>query len=123
MTKDSIRKFVIQTTMFKTLTISDFVDNIISDINTSNIFKAVIILNNVPFHKHKVIIEKSDVMNHILLYLLPYFLFLDPIVNMFTKWELPIAIINPYSLDIQVRDVIKNIFISWTKHLMQIYNI
>ena len=59
-TKDSIRKFVIQATAFKVLTFSDFVDNIISDVSTNNISKAVIILDNVSFHKQKVIREKLE---------------------------------------------------------------
>ena len=81
MTKEGIAKFVCQTTAFKTETFADFIDNLLIDIRDINIEKAVIILDNVAFHKHSTIKAKFDKTNHVMLFLPPYSPFLNPIEN------------------------------------------
>ena len=77
MTKDDIAKFVTQTSAFKMVRFLDFMDNPMIDINIRNISKAVVILDNVPFHKHVSIREKFAETNNVLLYLPPYSPFLN----------------------------------------------
>jgi len=95
MTKDGIVNFVTQTTAFKTITFSDFIDNLMMDINLKTIDKAVVVLDNFPFHKHNTIREKISQSNHVLLYLPTYLPFLNPIENMFSKWKLLIRQARP----------------------------
>ena len=87
MTRDGIASFKSQTAAFKTQTFSDFIDCLFDYISKANILKAVVVMDNVPFHKHHSIKEKFEQSNHILLYLPPYSPFLNPIENMFEKWK------------------------------------
>jgi len=95
MTKDGIVSFKTQTSAFRVQTFSDFIDDLLTYIDGANIPNAVVVMDNVPFHKHRTIKEKFDSSHHILLYLAPYSPFLNPIENMFAKWKLLIRQSRP----------------------------
>ena len=60
-----ITNFVSQTTVFKTMTFYKFIHNLLAHTKTSNITKAVLVMDNVPFHKHRSIKEKFKESDHI----------------------------------------------------------
>lgn len=97
MTKNGIVKYSSQTSAFKTSTFADFIDSLLDYITSVNISKAVIIMDNVPFHKSQIIKEKFNNENRLLLFLPPYSPFLNPIENMFSKWKLMIKQSRPRS--------------------------
>jgi len=67
------------------LTFSNFIDDLFTKINELNIPKAVVVMENVQFHKYHMIEAKFEQSNHVLLFLPPYSPFLNPIENMFVK--------------------------------------
>lgn len=95
MTIKGILKFSTQTCAFKTSSFSDFIDLVLEKLNEINLPKAVIILDNVPFHKHISIRSKFDETTRLLKYLPPYSPFLNPIENMFSKWKNAIRQLRP----------------------------
>ena len=87
MTRNGITFFNRQTKAFQSLTFGNFVDDLFIKIKELNIIKAVVVMDNVPFHKHQSIKAKFAQSGHILLFLPPYSPFLNPIENMFAKWK------------------------------------
>ena len=67
-TKEGIVDFTCQTTAFKTESFTKFIDNLLTHISMKSIPKAVIIFDNVPFHKSNSIKEKFTEGNHILFF-------------------------------------------------------
>lgn len=63
----------------------NFVNNVLSKFNEINIFNAVIVLDNVAFHRNMSVRERIEEAGHRILFLPPYSLFLNPIENMFAQ--------------------------------------
>jgi len=97
MIRNGIKYFNSQTKSFKTLTFSNFIDDLFTKINELNISKAVVLMDNVLFHKHHMIKTKFEQSNHVLLFLPSYSPFLNPIENMFARWKLLIRESKPTS--------------------------
>jgi transposase len=72
---------------FNTETFSRFIDELLIKLNSEGISNAILVLDNVPFHKSQVIREKVESTGHILAFLPPYSPFLNPIENMFSQWK------------------------------------
>lgn len=88
MNKEGIFKYTPQTTAFKSITFAQFITELLEKFNSLNINHAVIILDNVPFHKHGDVREIfSNNQRYRLMFLPPYSPFLNPIENMFAKWK------------------------------------
>ena len=52
-----------------------------------NVTSAVLVMDNVPFHKGEQVRALVESHGHRVLYLPPYSPFLNPIENMFSKWK------------------------------------
>jgi len=83
------------TLAFKTTSFSEFMDEILAKLNELQFKQAIIIMDNVAFHKNVSIREKFNQENRTLMFLPPYSLFLNPIENLFSKWKLLIRQSNP----------------------------
>ncbi|KAF7676602.1 hypothetical protein CDIK_4510 [Cucumispora dikerogammari] len=86
MTKLGIEKYKTQTTAFNRETFSEFIASLIVHINRKHAGSLfVFVLYNVPFHHSVEIATLIENGGHILLFLSPYSLFLNPIKNLFSK--------------------------------------
>jgi transposase len=61
----------------------------------NGINNAILIMDNVPFHKCREIRERIMASGHTLLLLPPYSPFLNPIENMFSQWKEKVRRGNP----------------------------
>lgn len=95
MSKDGVVKYTTQTEAFKTISFVKFIDDLKMEIESKGFRETVIIMDNVPFHKHKLVRSTFDESNHTLLFLPPYSPFLNPIENMFAKWKQLIRVGRP----------------------------
>jgi transposase len=64
-----------------------FIENILSRLNQHGIKNAVLIMDNVPFHKNMKVKNIIEAAGHNILLLPPYSPFLNPIENMFSQWK------------------------------------
>ena len=95
MGKRGIINFKIQVMAFKTTTFGGFIDELLSKRDTLNFKQAIIIMDNVTFHKNINIKQKFNEISRKLMFLPPYSPFLNPIEHLFSKWKLLIRQSNP----------------------------
>ena len=60
MNKDGIVRFQSQTTAFRTVTFVDLIDDLLNHIT---LIKTIVVMDNVPFHRHHTIKEKFHESN------------------------------------------------------------
>jgi transposase len=72
---------------FNTETFSEFIDELLVKFDVEKISNAVLVLDNVQFHKSQVVRAKVEESSHELAFLPPYSPFLNPIENMFSQWK------------------------------------
>jgi transposase len=72
---------------FNIETFSIFIDDFLSKLSMNGITNAILVLDNVSFHKSQVIRAKIEESTHTLIFLPPYSPFLNPIENMFSQWK------------------------------------
>ena len=72
-----------------------FISDLFHDLRRENVDKALLIMDNVPFHKTSEIRESVAEVGHTLLFLPPYSPFLNPIENLFHQWKTIVRLSNP----------------------------
>jgi hypothetical protein len=72
---------------FNTETFSAYINELLAKLEHDGINNAILVLDNVPFHKPLVTREKVEATGHTLVFLPPYSPFLNPIENMFSQWK------------------------------------
>jgi transposase len=72
---------------FNTESFSLFLDDFLAKIELEGVSNAILVLDNVPFHRTQVIREKVEGRSCRLMFLPPYSPFLNPIENMFSQWK------------------------------------
>lgn len=87
MSKRGIFHYSHQPRAFNTETFKASIDTLIINLAEEGIQNAVLILDNVAFHKAQIVREVVERSGHTLMFLPPYSPFLNPIENMFSKWK------------------------------------
>ncbi|KAF7694631.1 hypothetical protein CDIK_2087 [Cucumispora dikerogammari] len=87
MNRNGILYYQSQTTAFNTEFFGNFIVNLSVKLQELNMVHAVLICDNVSFHKVLFIRQKIEDLGYELRFLSPYSLFLNPIENMFSKWK------------------------------------
>ncbi|KAI5151513.1 hypothetical protein ENBRE01_2188 [Enteropsectra breve] len=85
MSKHGITKYTSRVTAYNTTAFLEFVQELTLQLNNDGISNAIIIMDNVPFHRSTVISTAIEAAGYRALYLPPYSPFLNPIENMFSK--------------------------------------
>lgn len=85
--KETILDFKIQKMAYNTEYFTDFIYQLIEKLRSLNIENAVLVLDNVPFHKSASIKTLIELNGHKILFLPPYSPFLNPIENFFSQWK------------------------------------
>jgi transposase len=75
----------------------EYVNDLLRKFLENGITNAILVMDNVPFHKCREIREKISEAGHSLLLLPPYSPFLNPIENMFAQWKEKVKRENPRS--------------------------
>lgn len=90
MNLNGVKKFQIETSAFNSAKFSSFMKEFCTNLKSDGVFKALLVMDNVPFHKtqevRQVIREMNDITIRII-YLPPYSPFLNPIKNVLSKWK------------------------------------
>lgn len=85
--KIGVEKFETLLTPYNTMCYGQYMERLINELTAKNISRAVLIMDNVPFHRSTSIQNLISDSGHTLLYLPPYSPFLNPIENCFAKWK------------------------------------
>lgn len=85
--KQGILFYSTRITAFNKESFKEFISTLITVLKNKNMNKAVLIMDNVQFHKNIEIRNLIEAENYELLFLPPYSPFLNPIENMFSKWK------------------------------------
>ena len=85
--KNGILTYKSQERAFNTETFSEFVANVIFELNQNGISGAYLVMDNVPCHKSSQIEEMVVESGNHVKFLPPHSPFLNPIENMFSKWK------------------------------------
>lgn len=95
---NGVKNFQIETTAYNSLKFSEFVKEFCTKLKMNGISQAVLVMDNVPFHKTKdvelVVTGLRDISIKIL-YLPPYSPFLNPVEQVFSKWKNLVRRKNP----------------------------
>lgn len=84
-----------------------FLRELQSKLRTENISRAVVIMDNVPFHKCVEVKQLFETGPDELMYLPPYSPFLNPIENLFSKWKEIVKRANPLTVE-EVMTAVEN---------------
>lgn len=95
MNRDGVVYYASQTQAFKSISFLEFLKELFVKLEAMGLKNAFVIMDNVPFHKHKIVREDFEQSSHTLLFLPPYSPFLNPIENMFSKWKHLIRVGQP----------------------------
>lgn len=95
MNKEGIYLYETSTRPYNSDKFCEFIIRLVEKINNDGIQKAVIIMDNVPFHKVQSVKEIIQTHGHSLLFLPPYSPFLNPIENLFSKWKQTVSTRRP----------------------------
>ncbi|XP_012557766.1 uncharacterized protein LOC105845029 [Hydra vulgaris] len=87
MNKNGILKYEAQTRAFNTESFLDFIRLVLAQLAVNEVVRAILILDNVRFHKTAVVHNEIVRAGHSLIFLPPYSPFLNPIENMFSEWK------------------------------------
>jgi transposase len=74
-----------QTNAYNSDTFKDFISDMLSKLSEISMQGAVLVMDNVPFHKVIAVKEMVERVGHVIKYLPAYSPFLNPIENMFTQ--------------------------------------
>ncbi|XP_065642271.1 uncharacterized protein LOC136073909 [Hydra vulgaris] len=87
MNKNQILKYEAQTKAFNTESFLDFIRLVLAQLAVNEVVGAILILDNVRFHKTAVVHNETVRAGHSLILLPPYSPFLNHIENMFSEWK------------------------------------
>jgi transposase len=87
MNKAVIFHYKSQTRAYNTDFFSIFIDDVLAKFESENINSALIMLDNVPFHRSAIISQKIIDAGHGIMFLPTYSPFLNPIENVFSQWK------------------------------------
>jgi transposase len=99
MSKNGKFHYQIQNCPFNTESFLEFIKNLLEKFQMNNISNAVLIMDNVTFHRVSSVRGLIEDKGHTLLFLPPYSPFLNPIENMFSKWKEGVKRGNPSNED------------------------
>jgi transposase len=95
MNKDGILLYQSQDYAFNKLSFKGFLENLILKLRDLNFPCAMLIMDNVAFHKSLEVREVIELSEFNFMFLPPYSPFLNPIENMFSKWKNMVKRSNP----------------------------
>jgi transposase len=107
MNKNGIILYKSQDSAFNKVSFKGFLESFISKLKDMNFSSAMLIMENVAFHKSVEYGEVIESSNFHLMFLPPYSQFLNPIENMFSKWKNLVKRLNPCDEE-ELMDFIKN---------------
>ena len=87
MSRGGILKHSVQPRAFNTESFIQFVEELMTLLDETHVVGAVLIMDNVPFHRNIRVRQLIEDRGHRLLLLPPYSPFLNPIENGFSKWK------------------------------------
>jgi transposase len=87
MSKRGMIFFSAQTRAFNTGTFAERLQNMFAILSGQNIQNAILVMDNVPFHRSQMVRDVILHNGHEVLFLPPYSPFLNPIENAFSKWK------------------------------------
>jgi transposase len=87
MNKEGLFHYSVQSRAYNTVSFMDALRSLFEKLRCQNISNAVLIADNVPFHKANCVRELVEQNGHRLMFLPPYSPFMNPIENMFAKWK------------------------------------
>ncbi|KAG0425482.1 hypothetical protein DMUE_6027, partial [Dictyocoela muelleri] len=87
MSKNGIIHHSMRVAPFNTVSFNNFLVELIEILGLKGINNAILIMDNVPFHKSLMIRNLISRSGHRIIYLPPYSPFLNPIENLFSQWK------------------------------------
>jgi transposase len=103
MNKSGIFHYTVQTRAYNTETFSGSLRTLFEKMRTESIQNAVLITDNVAFHRTRSVRELVEANGHRLMFLPPYSPFLNPIENLFSKWKEAVRRSKPQNEDSLLR--------------------